>query len=979
MKLLVPIVADNQPASNYRQLQGSCYGPGVDCTYDTDCCSGVCYELNICVYSPPPPSLWTDSLGITNISGRLLGDAHLSPPPLIPPSPPQHPADTNEVRTCKELKNKYLTSRIDTECFPSVYDVSDHNMMDKERESVGHTYICVLLPPPIPLPPLHAPPLPPLPPHTSPPNPNASPPPASLCSASLTCLTHSTYEAATAHCNEVGTYENACTVSGPSADPNQRRILGDGDLREEEEAKAKAVSTRSRTQPVTQMVRVIYPVGNHSLKVGVVHTVGFEQRRAGLGAFLASLPDTTHAFVACDVSRGDAIERCDASCRGISDCRNQVALQATRERSEFVAVFDDDVVLPPGALQQLRDALVNNPTIDLVAGCYNRDCYAHMFAFEGRDIVLKAVDISESEKGVVRAHVVQNAFMARTRVLGSVPFDKRARMHEHELAFLSLYVRGVNVAFMPSVRILHTPTQSSDLAYRAARHRECEFLQWTCKNYPKMGRLVVDSYVLDCRHRSVYLPYQYADSVPIQWDDDDQAFYEDRFPDTVYLFVIPVHIDGYLQRQYLRDSWVARLPPRDVADYLFVVGGAQHSKPSIKGDIFSVAVPNDEYTRLGTKLAASMKWLNANAAFTYLIKVDTDTFVHTDRLFRALESGQCTSGYCGEARDDQAPIRIEGHEWYVSTSQWPDSTFPPYCAGGAYVLTKAVLGTVLEHGAYKYLINLEDVSLGAAASRSGIYPTNLTGFRELPAYPELLDEEVLKQECCSADVLTYHKPTSPETCQQCSDPVPIRSLAGRTLYQQGTTSPSPSPPPPRPPTSIIPAPPSPPLSPCTEHRRTDGQECDEGTHLTIAECVEFSVAYPLLTTADDRRDISVFDVPSWPTHCFYHNGGNNPGAARYYFNEHSTGGFTDDQAENASPVCGCLKSPPPPLLPPPPPSPPPPQPPPPPPPPPPPSPPPPPQPPPQPPPPSPPLPSPLPSPPPPPQPPYLYTSCVCND
>ena len=607
------------------------------------------------------------------------------------------------------------------------------------------------------------------------------------CIAPPTCSTHRTREAAAAHCNAVGTSENSCTVSGASTDLGQRRMLADGDPQEE------AATSRLRTRPVTQRGRVLYSTGDHSVKVGVVHAVGFENRRDGIGAFLASLPETTHAFVACDVSGGYATERCDTSCRGISDCRNQIVLQARRERSEFVAVFDDDVVLPPGALQQLRDALVSNPAIDLVAGCYQIDCYAHLFAFEGRDIVLKAINVSESEKGVVRAHVVQNAFVARTPVFGGVPFDERAHMHEHELTFLSLHARGVAVAFLPSVRLAHTPTPSSDLVYRAARHRECEFLQWTCKNYPKVDRVVVDSYVLDCRRRSVYLPYQYLDSVPIKWNDDDHAFYEDVFPDTSYLFIIPVHADDYSQRQYIRDGWVSRLPPRDVADYLFVVGGASHPEPAVRGDVLSVAVPNDAYTLLGEKLAVAMKWLNANAAFNFLIKVDTDTFVHTDRLLRALESGQCTSGYCGEARNDQVPIRIEGHPWYVSTSQWPDSTFPPYCAGGAYVLTKAVLGHALKHRAYQQLTNLEDVSLGAAVFRGRIFPTNLTGFREIPAYPERHDEALLARECCAPDVLTYHKPTSPETCEKCANKVPIRSLVRNALSYEGAHAPAPPP------------------------------------------------------------------------------------------------------------------------------------------------------------------------------------------
>ena len=564
------------------------------------------------------------------------------------------------------------------------------------------------------------------------------------------------------------------------------------------------------------------------MTIGVVHSVNFASRRASLKVFMASLPLGSRAFVACDLSSETSSDQgfrmaCDTTCRGINDCRNKIVNRANDNSSELVAIFDDDIIVPPGGLESLSNTLLSNANFDLLAGCYQYDCYAHRFVFRERSLSLDPVDFKEDSTVPIAAHLVQNAFLARTRSIGRSPFDERAHVMEHELNFLALNAIGLVVGFLPSVRFGHMPTPTTyDVPYAHLRHREAEYLQWTCKNFPKIQRFVTDSYNLDCLRRTASLPYQDVVDKPISWSYDEHAYHRAPYPDTDVLFIVPVVYNDSRLRSSIRESWISLLPPPDQADYLFVANSPLREEPKIVGDVLSVSVSRDTYSALGTKLITAMKWISTSITFSFLVKVDTDTIVYPRRLVSVLMSGACSSGYCGRVRYKEAPIREERHPWHVEVNQWAFSTYPPYCAGGSYAISNTALEKVITNGASALLPHLEDVSVGIAAKLSEVAPTNIEGFLELPVDHLQRNQTLLQKECCGPRVLAYHKPISPEICEMCTrgsalEPYVDKRPSRRT---DALLSPSPPPTPPLPPPLISPAPlltwpPPAPYSACT--------------------------------------------------------------------------------------------------------------------------------------------------------------------
>ena len=566
-------------------------------------------------------------------------------------------------------------------------------------------------------------------------------------------------------------------------------------------------------------------VQRNVMTIGVVHSVNFASRRASLKVFMASLPLGSRAFVACDVSSETSSDQgfrmvCDTTCRGINDCRNKIVNRANDNSSELVAIFDDDVIVPPGGLESLSNTLLSNANFDLLAGCYQYDCYAHRFVFRERSLSLDPVDFKQDSTVPIAAHLVQNAFLARTRSIGRSPFDERAHVMEHELNFLALNAIGLVVGFVPSVRFGHMPTPTTyDVPYAHSRHREADYLQWTCKNFPKIQRFVTDSYNLDCVRRTASLPYQDVVNKPISWSYDEHAYHRAPYPDTDVLFIVPVVYNDSRLRSSIRASWISWLPPPDQADYLFVTNSPLREEPKIVGDVLSVSVSRDTYSALGTKLITAMKWISTAMTFSFLVKVDTDTIVYPRRLVSVLMSGACSSGYCGRVRYKEAPIREERHPWHVELNQWAFNTYPPYCAGGSYAISNAALEKVITNGASALLPHLEDVSLGIAAKLSEVRPTNIEGFLELPVDHLQRNQTLLQKECCGPRVLAYHKPISPEVCEMCTKDGALEPYVDKRPSRRTDELMSPPPPPPPPPlispAPVLTWPPPAPYSACT--------------------------------------------------------------------------------------------------------------------------------------------------------------------
>lgn len=172
-----------------------------------------------------------------------------------------------------------------------------------------------------------------------------------------------------------------------------------------------------------------------------------------------------------------------------------------------------------------------------------------------------------------------------------------------------------------------------------------------------------------------------------------------------------------IQRTTIRNTWLSAKGQHSFQHY-FVIGTASLGSDSKKEldtenalhkDLMLLPAVSDSYSRLSLKLIAALKWSNLHANYTYLLKVDDDTFVHLDALFKLLSLQPSKRLYLGFF-DGRAKVKTKG-KW-IEDSWFLCDTYLPYAKGGGYVLSSDLVKFITGNADFLTLYKNEDVSLG---------------------------------------------------------------------------------------------------------------------------------------------------------------------------------------------------------------------------------------------------------------------------
>ena len=129
---------------------------------------------------------------------------------------------------------------------------------------------------------------------------------------------------------------------------------------------------------------------------------------------------------------------------------------------------------------------------------------------------------------------------------------------------------------------------------------------------------------------------------------------------------------------------------------------------------------------LTIKTIVSLNWvLNAYNTDIFL-KLDDDVLLNVSNVYRTvlkhLYNGKgehpdsAIAGWCFSG----APvIRNLQHKWGLTKEAYGSSTYPPYCTGTTYALTKSAISLLLNQTHNTPLIHLEDVSVGILVQKAG--------------------------------------------------------------------------------------------------------------------------------------------------------------------------------------------------------------------------------------------------------------------
>ena len=128
---------------------------------------------------------------------------------------------------------------------------------------------------------------------------------------------------------------------------------------------------------------------------------------------------------------------------------------------------------------------------------------------------------------------------------------------------------------------------------------------------------------------------------------------------------------------------------------------------------------------LTIKTIVSLNWVfNAYNTDIYL-KLDDDVLLNVSNVYRTVlkyihyQAGHFGNSILGSCHSGVSVIRDLKHKWGVSKEAHGSPTYPRYCLGLSYALTKSAISSLLNQTHNTPLIHLEDVSVGLLAQKAG--------------------------------------------------------------------------------------------------------------------------------------------------------------------------------------------------------------------------------------------------------------------
>ncbi|KAM9850227.1 beta-1,3-galactosyltransferase 1-like isoform 3-T3 [Aulostomus maculatus] len=121
----------------------------------------------------------------------------------------------------------------------------------------------------------------------------------------------------------------------------------------------------------------------------------------------------------------------------------------------------------------------------------------------------------------------------------------------------------------------------------------------------------------------------------------------------------------------------------------------------------------DSYNNLTIKTMLMFEWLSAHCPQTsYAMKIDTDIFLNVHNLVAMLSEAPRQRYLTGLVVRDAPVLRDHNSKWFLPTSAFPESTYPPYALGLGYVFSLDLCKLIVEASKDVKAVYIEDVYVG---------------------------------------------------------------------------------------------------------------------------------------------------------------------------------------------------------------------------------------------------------------------------
>lgn len=201
---------------------------------------------------------------------------------------------------------------------------------------------------------------------------------------------------------------------------------------------------------------------------------------------------------------------------------------------------------------------------------------------------------------------------------------------------------------------------------------------------------------------------------------------------------------GPRRRNYIRSTWGSKFP-----GLFFLVAGPWDDKIAAEYNFYQDMIwIDEEEVYKGEDSVLTYKTMSyfsiahrhapgvEDGGFRYAIKTDDDSYVNIERIYGMLfHNADITKShpsldYFGQCPQFQVqPSRDPSNKWSVSFEVYPEPSFPLYCQGAGFGLSRSLLSCA-EHIIPKIRYQpFEDASIGLLAERCGYVPTMVAGVR----------------------------------------------------------------------------------------------------------------------------------------------------------------------------------------------------------------------------------------------------------
>ncbi|XP_041370831.1 beta-1,3-galactosyltransferase 1-like [Gigantopelta aegis] len=230
---------------------------------------------------------------------------------------------------------------------------------------------------------------------------------------------------------------------------------------------------------------------------------------------------------------------------------------------------------------------------------------------------------------------------------------------------------------------------------------------------------------------------------------------------TIDLIVLVFTIHGHFkERAALRQTWLAvSRSNRATIRYVFLLGDTKDEDLSKKveqeNDVHHDIIKEsfvDSYQNLTYKTVMGLKWVTYFCSKArFVMKTDDDMYVNLPAIVRVLikEETALQSSVSGYCKVTAKPIREPRSKWYAPIRSYPQETYPGYCSGTGYVMSKFVAVQIYEISKMVPFFHLEDVYVSLCVKQLGFKLRQLPGFLSR----RKLDPCLMK----SNRILTSHK------------------------------------------------------------------------------------------------------------------------------------------------------------------------------------------------------------------------------